>query len=859
MNQPQKKGNEISLYFNTKLINNTCFLKINFLYLEALTLKINHFKKYQIMTNFTRFKLLLLALVMLVGSGASTKAQTTIVSFSGGGTLPINWTSANNVITNVIDRDTYYLLDPGNPSDIIESSNYDLTAYSTLTINVNVATFGSGTANSLKIEISFDGGNTWSTTSYFTNTPSSSTYIAGGPIVVTQTFTSNTRIRLTNNGASGRGVRVQNFVLTGTSSTATATPTFTPSTGTYYSTQNVSLSSTTEGATIHYTTDGTDPDDTDATYSTPIAVSTTTTLKAIAYKTDMDPSSVATAVYTFPAINDVSDIATLRAGATDGTVYRLTGEAVLTLKTANRNAKYIQDATGGVLIDDNEAKITTTYNAGDGITGITGTLTEFTGMLQLVPVLDPGTATSTGNVVTAVEVDLADLADYPAQLVKVSGVTISGSGNFTASTSYNLNGTDTTVLRVNYSDLPYIDQAIPTAPQDIVGVVLIYNTTERLVPRTIDDFSNTIFTSPTIVVSETEVPEMSAFLGSTDAETITVNAQNLTANIALAVTGTNASLFTLSTSSITPTDGSVSDVVVTITYTPVEAGSHSATLTLSSAGAESVVKSLSGTATVPPSVPDVIITEVYGGGGNSGAPYTNDFFELYNTTDNIVEIGNWSIQYYSATGTGLASNIISIPSGKTIPVNGHFLIQGSGGATGVALPTPDATGTINASGTSGKVILYTSSVAQTINSSAISSITSNEFFKDYVAYGTAAIPVWGTVMSTNASNTTSAARKYVNNDYVYTQNIGADFESAAPDPQNSLSTNVNQEQSIVNITAFDGKIRFSATAGQVVEVYNAVGQKLISNTTHDGLNTLSVDARGMLIVRIGERVAKVML
>jgi hypothetical protein len=280
---------------------------------------------------------------------------------------------------------------------------------------------------------------------------------------------------------------------------------------------------------------------------------------------------------------------------------------------------------------------------------------------------------------------------------------------------------------------------------------------------------------------------------------------------------------------------------------------------LSSTGAESVVKSLSGSASVAPTVPDVIITEVYGGGGNSGAPYTNDFFELYNTTESIVEIGDWSIQYYSATGTGLASNIITIPTGSTIPVNGHFLIQGGGGATGVALPTPDATGTVNASGTAGKVILYTTLSAQTINSLDISTITSNEFFKDYVAYGTTSVPIWGTAMSANASNTTSASRKYVNNEYVYTQNIGADFETAVPDPQNSLSTSVNHPLDIVQITAFDGKIRFSATAGQVVEVYNAVGQKLISNTTHDGLNTLPVDARGMLIVKVGNQIAKVIL
>lgn len=808
------------------------------------------------MTKFTRFKMLLMALVMLVGSGnvwGATYTHTiTAKTWSAYGSQTLSgvaWTAAAT-------GGAYWGYDAtkgqqfGSSGSPATSLSLTTSGISGTITSVKVSTSGaSSVVGTMSVSVGGTAFSPSSITLTSTNTIYDFTGSSSGSIVISWSQSSSKALYL----------KALEITYTASAPTSVETPTFSPSAGSYYSSQNVTLSSTTEGATIYYTTDGSDPDNTDTQYTTPIAVSTTTTIKAIAYKTDMDPSSIATAVYTFPTINNVSNISTLRGGATDGTVYKLTGEAVLTLKTADRNAKYIQDATGAILIDDNDGKISTSYNISDGITGITGTLANYLGMLQFVPVLDPGAATTTGNTVTPVEVDLADLANYPAQLVKVSGVTISGSGNFAGSTSYNLNGTDTTVLRVNYSDLPYIGQPIPTAPQDIVGVVLINNTTERLVPRTIVDFSNTVFTSPTIVVSETDVPAMSAFLGSTDAETITINAQNLTANISLAVTGTNASLFTLSTSSITPTDGTVSDVSVTITYTPVEVGSHTATLTLSSAGAESVVKSLSGSASVAPAVPDVIITEVYGGGGNSGAPYTNDFFELYNTTQSIVDIGDWSIQYYSATGTGLASNIITIPTGKTIPVNGHFLIQGAGGATGVALPTPDATGTVNASATGGKVILYTTTSAQTINSSDISSITGNEFFKDYVAFGTTTVPVWGTAMSAGPSNSTSAIRKFVNNEYVYSQNIGADFEVSSPDPQNSLSTSINNPQNIIHITAFDGKIRFSATAGQQVEVYNAVGQKLMSATTLDGLNTLNVNAKGMMIVKVGDRLAKVIL
>ena len=50
--------------------------------------------------------------------------------------------------------------------------------------------------------------------------------------------------------------------------------------------------------------------------------------------------------------------------------------------------------------------------------------------------------------------------------------------------------------------------------------------------------------------------------------------------------------------------------------------------------------------------PDVVISQVYGGGGNSGAPYTNDFIELFNRGTSTVSLAGWSIQYTSATGTG---------------------------------------------------------------------------------------------------------------------------------------------------------------------------------------------------------------
>jgi hypothetical protein len=92
-------------------------------------------------------------------------------------------------------------------------------------------------------------------------------------------------------GSSGDG-------LTETINPPVSLPTFTPAAGTYTSAQSVSISDSTAGATIYYTTNGTTPTTGSSVYSAPIAVSATETIEAIAVATSDTNSSVATATYT---------------------------------------------------------------------------------------------------------------------------------------------------------------------------------------------------------------------------------------------------------------------------------------------------------------------------------------------------------------------------------------------------------------------------------------------------------------------------------------------------------------------------------------------------------------------------------
>lgn len=100
--------------------------------------------------------------------------------------------------------------------------------------------------------------------------------------------------------------------------------------------------------------------------------------------------------------------------------------------------------------------------------------------------------------------------------------------------------------------------------------------------------------------------------------------------------------------------------------------------------------------------PALVISQVYGGGGNSGADYTHDFVELFNPGPEPVALAGWSIQYASATGTNWQMTELT----GTIAPGGYFLIQQAQGNRGsLPLPSPDAVGTIPLSAGQGKVAL----------------------------------------------------------------------------------------------------------------------------------------------------------
>ncbi len=172
--------------------------------------------------------------------------------------------------------------------------------------------------------------------------------------------------------------------------------------------------------------------------------------------------------------------------------------------------------------------------------------------------------------------------------------------------------------------------------------------------------------------------------------------------------------------------------------------------------------------------PNVVISQVYGGGGNSGATFRNDFIELFNRGASPVSLAGWSVQYASTTGTSWTAT----PLTGSIAPGQHYLVQESAGTGGTTpLPTPDATGTIAMSATGGKIALVNATAA-------LSGACPSASVVDLVGYDGATC-FEGAGAAPALTNTTAALR--ASGGCVDTDNNATDFSAGAPAPRNTGS------------------------------------------------------------------------
>lgn len=219
--------------------------------------------------------------------------------------------------------------------------------------------------------------------------------------------------------------------------------------------------------------------------------------------------------------------------------------------------------------------------------------------------------------------------------------------------------------------------------------------------------------------------------------------------------------------------------------------------------------------------PTAVISEVYGGGGNSGATLTRDFIELANAGAAPYGLSDFSVQYLPATPSAGSLWQVTPLTGSIAPGGRYLVAQAAGTGGTVALPTPDATGTVAMSASGGSVALVSGTAPLTCKTAADCAVDTR--IVDLVGYGSAVVREAAPV--TGASATASVARGTALAD---TDDNAADLTAGAPSPVNAAGESSGgtgpgpgdpgnpTEPGTVRVHDIQGATRLSPLAGQSV-------------------------------------------
>lgn len=238
----------------------------------------------------------------------------------------------------------------------------------------------------------------------------------------------------------------------------------------------------------------------------------------------------------------------------------------------------------------------------------------------------------------------------------------------------------------------------------------------------------------------------------------------------------------------------------------------------------------------------VVISQVYGGGGNTGATYTNDFIELFNRGNSPQDLTGWSVQYANATSATPTWQVTNLTNVTLLPGQYYLIQEASGGAVGVALPTADTTGSINLSGTNGKVVLANSTTVVTTPNPTDSQIV------DKVAFGSTPTTGYEGTGPTGTALTSTTSVQRNNAGCTDVDNNSTDFTTTLPAARNSstpvnicstMGTNQNQIlglQVYPNPTKNILNISTDSNSTKTVQVYDMIGKEFINTQIENQLN-----------------------
>ena len=233
----------------------------------------------------------------------------------------------------------------------------------------------------------------------------------------------------------------------------------------------------------------------------------------------------------------------------------------------------------------------------------------------------------------------------------------------------------------------------------------------------------------------------------------------------------------------------------------------------------------------------VVISQVYGAGGNSGATLRSDYIELHNNGTTAVNLSAWSVQYTSSAGTTWTRTNLT----GSIAAGGYFLVKQADGTGGtVTLPTPDTTGTIAMSGTAGKIALVNTQTTLTGSCPLGGAVV------DFVGYGTAANCSETAPTAAPPNNASAAIR--AGNGCTDTGNNSTDFAFGPTNPRNTASPGSVCGGGGVPLLAVSDVSAFEGDSGTTTMVFGlglsqpaGVGGVTITFTTADGTATAGSD------------------